>query len=72
MYQFNFFNTAYIDPATSGQIIAVITGVVITLGVTVGIMRTKIMMFFQKNKIARMEKKIIKENKKANDGNENN
>ena len=52
---------AYIDPATAGQIVALITGVVISLGVAAGLMRTKIMMFFQKRKIARMEKKIAKE-----------
>jgi len=59
----NKFNILYIDPATSGQLIAIITGIVITLGVTAGIMRTRILMFFQKKKIARMEKKIEKERK---------
>ena len=63
----NLFSTlpvAYIDPATTGQIVAIVTGIVISLGVALGIMRTRIMMFFQKRKIARMEKKIAKETTK--------
>jgi len=52
---------AYIDPATTGQIVAVVTGIIISLGVALGIFRTKIMMFFQKRKVAGLEKKIAKE-----------
>jgi hypothetical protein len=53
---------AYIDPGTASQIVAIVSGIVITAAVTLGIMRTKISMFFQKKKIDRLEKKILKEN----------
>jgi len=54
----------YIDPATTGQLIAVVTGVIISVSVTLGMYRTKVAAFFQKRKISRMEKKIAKEAEK--------
>ena len=53
---------AYIDPSTASQIIMVVSGIVISCAITLGILRTRIVMFFQKQKIARMEKRIRKEN----------
>jgi len=51
----------YIDPAAAGQITAVISGAVISLGIMIGVFRTRIAMFFKKHAIARMEKRIRKE-----------
>lgn len=51
----------YIDPGMAGQIVAVISGAVISLGIMIGVFRTKIAMFFKKHAIARMEKRIRKE-----------
>ncbi|MCL1851882.1 MAG: hypothetical protein FWF88_02485 [Peptococcaceae bacterium] len=56
---------AYIDPSTASQIVMVISGIVISFAITLGILRTKIAMFFQKRKITRMEKRISKENQET-------
>ena len=55
------YNTmAYLDPAATSYIIQIISGVVIACGVTVGIFWKKIRLFFRKQKMARLEKKLAK------------
>ena len=55
------YNTmAYLDPAATSYIIQIISGVVIACGVTVGIFWKKIRLFFRKQKINRLEKKLSK------------
>jgi uncharacterized protein YacL len=56
--------SAYIDPATTAMLTQIIAGVFITLGVTFGIFRRKILMFFKNQSLKRTQRKIEKENKK--------
>ena len=51
---------AYIDPATTAQLYAIIAGVAITLGVVFTMVRKKIGLFFRNMKIKMMESKIKK------------
>ncbi len=51
----------YIDPSATSYIIQIIAGVVITCGVVVGAFWGKIKASFQKKKIERMEKQLMKE-----------
>jgi len=55
--------SAYIDPATTAMLTQIIAGIFITLGVTVGIFRRKIFMFFKNLSVKRTARKIEKENK---------
>ena len=52
---------AYIDPATTAMMTQIIAGVVITLGVTFGVFRRKIFMFFKNLSVKSTQKKILKE-----------
>ena len=55
------YNTmAYLDPAATSYIIQIISGVVIACGVTVGIFWKKIRLFFRKQKMKRLEKRLAK------------
>ncbi len=51
---------AYIDPATTAYVIQIIAGVFIACGVAVGVFWQKIRLWFQKNKIKTLEKKLEK------------
>ena len=58
---FCMYNTlAYLDAAATSYIIQIISGVVIACGVTVGIFWKKIRLFFRKQKMKRLEKKLAK------------
>ena len=62
-----FFTTpvsAYIDPATTAMLTQIIAGIFITLGVTFGIFRRKIFMFFKNLSVKRTARKIEKENER--------
>ena len=51
----------YIDPSATSYIIQIVAGVIITCGVVVGAFWGKIKASFQKKKIERMEKQLMKE-----------
>ena len=55
--------SAYIDPATTAMLTQIIAGIFITLGVTFGIFRRKIFMFFKNLSVKRTQKKILKQQK---------
>jgi len=49
---------AYIDPSTTAMLTQIIAGIFISLGLTIGIFRRKIIMFFQKIHVKILQKKI--------------
>jgi hypothetical protein len=55
---------AYIDPATTAMLTQIIAGVFITLGVTFGVFRRRIFMFFKNLSVKRMQRKIERQSKK--------
>lgn len=54
--------SAYIDPGTTAMLTQIVAGVIISLGVVFGILRTKIIMFFKNLKVKFMQKKLEKDN----------
>jgi len=56
--------SAYIDPATTAILYQVIAGIVITAGITLGIFRRKIVLFFKNLHIKFTKWKIEKQVKK--------
>lgn len=61
---FSFSASAYIDPATTTQIIQIFAALAITIGVTFGVFRRKIVVYFKNLSVKRMEKKIKSESEK--------
>ena len=57
--------SAYIDPATTAMLTQIIAGIAITLGVTFGIFRRKIFMFFKNLSVKRTANKIQRDNEKG-------
>jgi len=55
--------SAYIDPATTAMLTQIVAGIFITLGVTLGIFRRKIFMFFKNLSVKHTAKKIQNKNK---------
>ena len=55
---------AYVDPATTAMLTQIVSGIIISLGVVIGVFRRKIMLFFQNIRIKMMKKKIEKQNRK--------
>ena len=60
----------YIDPSATSYIIQIIAAIVITCGVFVGAFWGKIKAAFQKKKIERMEKQLLKEQEQKTQGKE--
>ena len=58
--------SAYIDPATTAMLTQIVAGIAITLGVTFGIFRRKIFMFFKNQSVKRTARRIAKENERKN------
>ena len=56
-------SATYIDPATTAMLTQIVAGVFITLGVTFGIFRRKIIMFFKNLSVKRTQKRIERQNK---------
>ena len=52
---------AYIDPATTSYIIQIVSGIVISCGVIVGVFWKRIKLFFKNKKMNSLEKKLTKE-----------
>ena len=52
---------AYIDPATTSYIIQIVSGIVISCGVAVGIFWKRIKLFFKNKKMNALEKKLTNE-----------
>lgn len=52
---------AYIDPAATSYIVQIVAGVVIASSVAVAVFWKKIRLFFQKQKIKNLEKKLTKQ-----------
>jgi energy-converting hydrogenase Eha subunit C len=52
------FAHAYLDPAASSYLIQIISGVVITCGVVLGVYRKKIGMFFRALRLKMLEKRL--------------
>lgn len=53
--------SAYVDPTTTAMLTQIVAGIFISLGLTLGIFRRKITMFFQKLKVKLFQKKIGEE-----------
>lgn len=51
---------AYLDPAATSYLVQIVSGVVVTCGVAVGIFWKKIRLFFRKLRMKSLEKKLNK------------
>ncbi|MDR1760058.1 MAG: hypothetical protein LBR60_05990 [Fibrobacter sp.] len=48
---------AYIDPSTTALLTQIVAGIIISLGVTLGVFRQKVMLFFKALKVKLFRKK---------------
>jgi len=55
---------AYIDPATTAMVTQIVAGVFISIGVAFTVFRHKIVLFFKKLNVKRLQKNIEKQNRK--------